>query len=77
MSSPFKPGDLVKLKMSKQKMTVKAQATKPTSRGIIIIEDRYVCIWYDGEKEQKAVFHIDALEAFPPYYDSMHFANYE
>jgi uncharacterized protein YodC (DUF2158 family) len=77
MQNQFKPGDLVKLKISNQKMTVKAIATKPSPKGIVIIEDRFECVWYDGTKSQKAVFHKDALESFPPYYDSMHYANYE
>ena len=41
-----------------------------------IIDDRYECVWHDGTKNQKAVFHKDALESIASYYDSMHVANY-
>jgi uncharacterized protein YodC (DUF2158 family) len=66
MANHFKPGDLVRLKISNQIMTV-----------VGIIDDRYECVWHDGIKNQKAVFHKDALESIAPYFDSMHFANYE
>jgi uncharacterized protein YodC (DUF2158 family) len=77
MAQQFEPGDLVMLKINKQKMTVKAFATKPTVTGIVTIEDRYLCVWFDGVKEQKAVFHNEALQLIAPYYDTMHFGNYE
>jgi len=77
MQNQFKPGDLVKLKICNQIMTVKGIATKPSSKGKVIIDHRYECVWYDGTKNQKTVFHKDALEPIAPYYDSMHFANYE
>jgi uncharacterized protein YodC (DUF2158 family) len=77
MTNQFKAGDLVKLKISNQQMTVKGFATKPSSEGIILIKDRYECVWYDGAKHQRAVFHADALDRLAPYYDKMHFANYE
>jgi uncharacterized protein YodC (DUF2158 family) len=65
------------LKINNQKMTVEGKATEANGNGVTIIEDRYVCVWFYRVKEQKAVFHKDALELFPPYFDSMHFANYE
>ena len=77
MSSEFKPGDRVIFKLTSQQMIVKAIAKEPSSNGITIIEDRYVCMWFDGVKDQFAIFHKDLLESFPPYYDSMHYANYE
>jgi uncharacterized protein YodC (DUF2158 family) len=77
MAEQFKPGDLVMLKISNQKMNIKGIATKPSSHGLVIIEDTFVCVWVDGVKEQKGVFHKDALQAVAPYYDSLHFANYE
>ena len=77
MQNQFKAGDLVKLKISNQIMTVKGIATNPSSNGKVIINDRYECMWCDGTKNQKAVFSKDALEPIAPYYDSMHFANYE
>ncbi len=70
-------GDLVKLKISSQQMTIKGFATKPSSQGIVLIKDRFECVWYDGSKQQKAVFHQDALERLAPYHDTMHFGNYE
>jgi uncharacterized protein YodC (DUF2158 family) len=66
MATQFKTGDLVKLKTSNIKMTVKGFATKPSSSGVMTIEDRYICAWYDGEKEQRAVFHKDALDLCTP-----------
>jgi uncharacterized protein YodC (DUF2158 family) len=77
MINQFKIGDLVKLKISNQQMTIRAFATKPSSEGILLIKDRFECVWYDGRKQQKAVFHQDALEWLAPYHDTMHFANYE
>jgi len=77
MATQFKTGDLVRLKSSNIKMMVKGFATKPSSKGAIIIEDRYLCVWHNGGKEQRAVFHKDALELYPPFHDTMHFANYE
>jgi len=77
MANEFKIGDLVKLKISSQQMTIKGFATKPSANGTVLIKDRYECVWYDGEKKQKAVFHQDALEWLAPYHDSMHFGNYE
>jgi uncharacterized protein YodC (DUF2158 family) len=77
MPTQFKPGNIVKFKISNQKMIVKALATKPSQNGRVVIEDRYECVWHDGTKNQKAVFHKDALEPIAPYYDSMHFANFE
>jgi uncharacterized protein YodC (DUF2158 family) len=77
MVNQFKIGDLVKLKISNQQMTIKGFATKPSSQGTVLIKDRYECIWYDGVKQQKAVFHQDALERLAPYHDTMHFGNYE
>jgi uncharacterized protein YodC (DUF2158 family) len=65
MANHFNLGDLVMLKISNQIMTV-----------VGIIDDRYECVWHDGTKNQKAVFHKDALESIASYYDSMHVANY-
>jgi len=66
MATQFKTGDLVRLKSSNIKMMVKGFATKPSSKGAIIIEDRYLCVWHNGGKEQRAVFHKDALELYLP-----------
>ncbi len=77
MANELKAGDLVKLKESNQKMTVKSIATQPSSQGTALINDNYECVWYNGTKQQKAVFHKDALEWLTPYYDTLHFANYE
>jgi len=77
MTNRFKPGDLVKLKMSNQEMIVKGIAKKPSSNGTILIQDRYECVWFDGVHHQKAVFHVDALELLAPYHDTLHFGNYE
>ncbi|HXL56028.1 MAG TPA: DUF2158 domain-containing protein [Chitinophagaceae bacterium] len=77
MTIQFKAGDLVKLKISHQHMTIKGFATQPSSQGTILIKDRFECVWYDGMKQQKAVFHKDALEWLAPYHDTLHFANYE
>ena len=73
----FKAGDLVKLKMNHQQMTVKGFAKQPSSQGTILIQDRYECIWFDGKNHQKAIFHQDVLEWMAPYHDTLHFANYE
>jgi uncharacterized protein YodC (DUF2158 family) len=62
MKNQFKPVDLVKLKVSGQTMTVKGLAIKPSPDGVITIEDRYECLWYNGTKKQKAVFYKDALD---------------
>jgi uncharacterized protein YodC (DUF2158 family) len=43
-------------------MTIRGFAFKPSSQGAIIIQDRYECVWHDGRKQQKAVFHKDSLE---------------
>jgi uncharacterized protein YodC (DUF2158 family) len=62
MESLFKAGDIVRLKISNQPMKVKGLAFKPSSRGAILIEDRFECEWNLRGKKQKAVFHKDALE---------------
>ena len=77
MNNLFKAGDTVRLKISSQQMTVKGLASRPSSQGNIFIEDRYECVWYDGKKHQKAVFHKDVLELLAPFYDNLHHANYE
>jgi uncharacterized protein YodC (DUF2158 family) len=61
MKNQFKPGDMVKLKASGQTVTIKDLAIRPSRDGVVTIEDKYVCIWYDGTKTQRAVFHEDAL----------------
>lgn len=76
MANKLKAGDIVKLKGSNQKMTVKGIAT-PSLPETELINDNYECVWYNGTKQQKAVFHKDTLDWLTPYYDTLHFANYE
>lgn len=62
MQRQFTPGDLVKLKISNQVMSIKANAVSNSSGDKIIIPDKYECVWYDGDKYQKAVFAAESLE---------------
>jgi uncharacterized protein YodC (DUF2158 family) len=75
MINQFKPGDLVKLKTGRQPMTIKGVATKPSSLGIVLINDQYECSWHDGLQQQKAIFHSDELEWFVPRYDMLQLKN--
>jgi uncharacterized protein YodC (DUF2158 family) len=77
MITQFKEGDLVKLKINHQQMTIKGFAKQPSSQGTIVMHDRYECVWFDGKNHQKAIFHHEALEWIPPFHDTLHFANYE
>jgi uncharacterized protein YodC (DUF2158 family) len=69
MISQFKTGDRVKLKTSHQRMTVNGIARNCSFPGIALINDRYECVWHDGIKQQRAIFHTDELEWFVPRYD--------
>lgn len=62
MSMQFTPGDLVKLKVSNQVMSIKANAVSNSSGNKMIIADKYECVWFDGNKYQKAVFAAENLE---------------
>ncbi|MGI8952411.1 MAG: DUF2158 domain-containing protein [Chitinophagaceae bacterium] len=77
MANEFKTGDLVKLKLSNQYMTIKCIEEKYTLQGTVLVRDNYECVWYNGQKRQKAIFHKDMLQLLAPYFDEMHFANYE
>jgi uncharacterized protein YodC (DUF2158 family) len=48
MKNQFKPGDMVKLKASGQTVTIKGLVIRPSRDGVVTIEDKYVCIWYNG-----------------------------
>ncbi len=77
MITRIKPGDTVKLKTGHTEMTVKRIITKISMYGTILLTDNYECIWYEKSKLQKAIYHKDSLEQVAPYYDNLHFANYE
>ncbi len=63
MANKFKAGDTVKLKTGSPTMTVKGNATRSSENGNIMIQDKYECMWSDGNKIQKAVFREDILQA--------------
>ena len=77
MTSRIKPGDAVRLKSSNIEMTVRRIVTKISTYGTNMLTHNYECIWYEKSKLQKAIFHKNSLEQVAPYYDNLHFANYE
>jgi uncharacterized protein YodC (DUF2158 family) len=77
MESLIKAGDLVRLKISDQQMTVKGFATKPASQEASVTDEVYECVWYAQGKQQKAIFHKDALIVLAPHHDYLHYGNYE
>ena len=62
MSCLFIPGDLVKLKINSQVMSVKAHAADKSEGDKRINSGSYECIWYDGNKYQKVIFAEENLE---------------
>lgn len=77
MTNFFKPGDSVKLKLNDLQMMIKGIANIPSDHEPIAAKERYECIWYDNRQLQKAIFSKELLELLAPYYDALHFANYE
>ena len=61
MSCLFIPGDLVKLKISNQVMSIKANAISKCEEKMIV-PGSYECVWYDGNRYQKAIFSEENLE---------------
>jgi len=49
MINQFKAGDLIKLKISNQPITVKGIATRPSSRRTVLINVRYEYGLYNGK----------------------------
>jgi uncharacterized protein YodC (DUF2158 family) len=62
MANKFKTGDVITLKTGSHTMTVKGNAFKRSAGINESIPDRYECVWYDGKKQQTAVFQEDLLK---------------
>lgn len=56
-------------------MIIKGSPITPVNKDFK--QDKFECIWFDGAQLQEEIFHKDSLEWVAPYYDTLHFANYE